>query len=780
MTETHHDAAEPIAHLLRDPRSNNLRIHPLRGHLTDVANLASSFASDLLADQWGYQAGLWHDLGKYSEAFQNYLLGASRDYHTEELSDTPGRVDHSSAGAQHARNLLGPLLGDVLAFVIAGHHSGLLDAIGNEGSAALENRLRKQVEDWRNAPTDIRQLPEPARQRLLAQLKAIVERSQEPLAERHQESLFAISFFIRMLFSCLVDADFLDTERFMDPERAKSRASWPDDILERIDTLLTNHVKAISRRGTAIHRIRSEIYEACVNAAPSAPGFFSLTVPTGGGKTLSTLAFALRHALRYGMRRIVYVAPFTSIIEQNADVYREVVQPLTAEGLPSPVLEHHSALDIERETFASRLATENWDAPLIVTTAVQFYESLFAARTSRCRKLHNLSHAVVILDEAQKLPVDLLHPILSALKCLAGGYGATILLCTATQPAVAARSDFPAGLPNVREIIPDPAGLARKMKRVTVRSLNDLHEMKRSELVQALLPHEQVLCIANTRSTARELCLELRDNLDDVQSVQHLSAAMCPEHRCAVLADIRNRLANGAPCRVIATQVIEAGVDVDFPVVFRALAGLDSIAQAAGRCNREGIRDSGDVWIYRLEAQSRREGFLADTINAATQVLSAEDQIELLSPETVEQYFRLYFWQQRDRWDRYQIVRDLSQQGDDELPLLFQFRSVSERFRLIPDNGATVIIPWGERGADLVDQLRRMGANVPRNLLRKLQRFTVQIPQRWLDLYLKQGRVEQIAEHYPALVAANLDYDELLGISPPENVISWSADALIC
>jgi len=473
----------------------------LVAHLEGVATHAAAFAARFDAADWGHLAGLWHDLGKYSRRFQDYLRTASSpDAHTSELGSTAGRIDHTSAGAQHAVLAL-DLPGHLLAYAIAGHHSGLLD--GRDDGACLEARLAKRVEAWQHGLESLPQTPAAQLPRFLS--TALDRRRSDP-----EGTAFTFAFFVRMLFSCLVDGDFLDTERFMGEALACKRPSWPKDILRRMEEVLDSHMCSLACEDTPVNRERAKVREACRAAAGETPGLFSLTVPTGGGKTLASLAFALRHAQCHGLERVVYVIPFTSIIEQNAHVFRTVLSPLTSdEHVPDPVIEHHSALDVGEQTVPSRLAAENWDAPLVVTTSVQFYESLFANRSSRCRKLHNLARAVVILDEAQTLPVDLLAPCLKAIDELARHYGSSVVLCTATQPAVYRRKEFTIGLSGVREIIPDPVRLYTALKRADIEHIGAQAD---AELAERILSHEQVLCIVNTRDHARRLFESLGDD----------------------------------------------------------------------------------------------------------------------------------------------------------------------------------------------------------------------------------------------------------------------------
>lgn len=733
----------PIAHVSEDGR-----LHRLEDHLIGTAQRAAQMAAEFGASEWGYIAGLWHDLGKYSAAFQRYLESSSdKDCHAAE---SRGSVDHSTAGAQHAAVQM-KVVGHLLAYAISGHHAGLLDSIG-EG-ACLDRRLRKEVEPWKTGSYVPPEHPLPQLPRFLRQV----------LARRADDSRFvAFSFalFTRMLFSCLVDADFLDTEEFMDPARGASRQVWPEGILSRMGASLDSFVATeFAVSSTDVDRWRREVRESCLSAASSPPGLFSLTVPTGGGKTLGALAFGLRHAAQHGLARIVYVAPFTSIIEQNAKVFRRVFAPIVEEGLPDVVLEHHSDADVEKETLTARLATENWDAPLVVTTAVQFYESLFANRTKRCRKLHNLARSVIILDEAQELPVDYLHPCLMAIRELASHYSATVVLCTATQPAVHRRVDFPIGLDGVREIVPDPPGLYRALRRVKIDDMGLLTDL---ELASRLASLPQVLCIVNTRRQARTLF----DLIAEEPGTFHLSASMCPCHRLLALENIRKELKDGRPCRLIATQVVEAGVDIDFPVVFRSMAGLDSIAQAAGRCNRNGRQKEATAFVFRSE-HVEQEVFLRDTACAAAQIVGGDGHpplyADLLSIEALQHYFRLYYWSQQTRWDKHKILDELGLADRPELPFLFNFASIDSRFRFIDDHEEPVIVGWKEEGAGLCRSLEWSPFPDVR-LLRRLQRFTVSVPRRTWHRQLGRA-IRLVNDRFPVLCGVDFYYDKHTGLN---------------
>ena len=538
----------------------------------------------------------------------------------------------------------------------------------------------------------------------------------------------------------------------MDPDRAADRQEAASEIA-RMDEALTLFLETKSSQApsTSINQRRSDVLRACREAAELEPGLFSLTVPTGGGKTLSSLAFAISHAHLHGLSRVIYAIPFTSIIEQNADVFREAL----AEMGQTAVLEHHSNIESDSETPWTRLACENWDASLVVTTNVQFFESLFASRTSRCRKLHNIANSVIILDEAQMLPVELLSPCLAALKELVRNYGCTVVLCTATQPAVNRREGFPIGLEEIHEIITDPDHLNTEMKRVQVSHVGKLED---HELIDRLGSEKQVLCIVNTKAHAAELFGKLVDG----KGVYHLSASMCPQHRTAKLREVKRQLKADQPCRLIATQVVEAGVDIDFPVVYRAMAGLDSIAQAAGRCNREDRLDLGHVFVFDGTAPPP-PGHLRQTAETTGELIGRFD--DLLGLDAIEQYFRLHYWQKKNQWDNHSIMDcfALSRQGEP----ICDFRAAAERFKLIPEKTRPILIPWKSRGQELINKLRI--APLPaRSLRHALQRLTVSVYEKKWDQLRSSGCIEIVHEQYPVLIREDF-YSPDIGLSLPDD-----------
>lgn len=730
------------------------RLEAQHGHLNKVAYLAGKFAAEMFpeghdrvtAKEWGFLAGIWHDLGKFAPEWQKYLQNKV-DPHRDEIA---GKVDHSTAGAQYSVRSH-PLFGHILAFAIAAHHCGLLDT-NSQGANTQENRLRKDLPKVSALHESIQTLKIPAFPPFLMERMT---------ADR---GTFSTPLFTRLLFSCLVDADFLATEAFMTPGAAAIRNAIPPDALKQISHLVTRRIQSFGDPAPddSVNLQRAQVVRDCFHAASMPPGLFTLSVPTGGGKTLSSLHFAVNHALQHKQRRIIYVAPFTSIIEQNATIIREIVATIESETF-TPVIEHHSSLSPDEESEQSRLATENWDAPIVVTTAVQFFESLFAAKTSRSRKLHNIANAVVILDEAQSLPVNFLAPCLATLQELCDHYNTTAVLCTATQPAIKFdAAEFPIGLRGCREIIQDPAHLFSTLKRVEIQNLGKCSD---ADLIERIQTHESVLCIVNRRKHAQELFQLLPESEDHF----HLSALMCPEHRSQILAEVRQKLDQGKAVRLISTQLIEAGVDVDFPVVFRALAGIDSIAQAAGRCNRNGKQQTlGKTYIFSPEDDTA-EAYFRETAQIGTQVISLHEN--LLSPEAVHHYFDLYYYQQKSRWDEKGILDNFRYDGRKEFkhcPFRFDFRKTSEDFQLINDWQKTVIIPYDQRARELIRHLGNERIPLNRKLLRSLQRYTVQISPKLLCQ--NQAAFESIREgEFHALISPELNYSSSFGLTLDED-----------
>lgn len=714
----------------------------LTDHLAAVGQKAAEFASAFSCSEYGACAGLLHDLGKFTEEFQDRLRGS------------PQRVDHSTWGARIALERY-PSLGYLLAYAIAGHHAGLANGKGEGRRTSLEERLAAELPSLHPQWQD--ELPVPANLPMPKFIKPHPDRG-----------MFQMAFLVRMLFSCLVDADFLDTEDFYN--RVEGRAALRPDAstgpkLADLKAALDLHLAGF-RADKPVNQIRAEILQHVRAQAALVPGLFSLTVPTGGGKTLASLAFALDHAIRHGQQRVIFVIPFTSIVEQNAAVFRQAL----GHWGDAAVLEHHSAFsDDLRESKEARdkvrLAMENWDSPIIVTTAVQFFESLFADRPAKCRKLHNIANSVVILDEAQTMPLKVLRPCVAALDELARNYRSSIVLCTATQPALkapdvaAGLEGFEGGLENVRELAPEPAKLFERLKRVTVKHVGSLDD---ATLLSQLREREQVLCIVNNRRHARALY----QGMSDLSGAYHLTTLMCAAHRSQVLATAREALKQGQPCRLVSTALIEAGVDVAFPTVYRAEAGLDSIAQAAGRCNREGrwaVEDSEVRIFANANDDWKAPPELRQFADVTREVLRNHEG-DPLDPVAIERYFKQLYWQKGDEaLDFLNLLGMLKKSKIDSLPM----DTLAEQFKMIDSVQMPVIVPFDDDARSAIYDLRFVDGL--HGISRRLQRYLVQVPKHGFEALRKAGAIEAIRPgkwgHQFMVLANESLYDDDFGLS---------------
>lgn len=664
------------------------RMQTVAEHLTGTAELCRGFAAAFGAAEAGELAGLAHDLGKCTEGFQNRLLRGGPI------------VDHATAGA-----LVCARINADIAACVAGHHGGLPD-FGNvktdrAGDATLCSRLRKGIEQ---------KTAERCGESGVSLPGAVPP---TPVKDALQESNWT-----RMLYSCLVDADYLDTERFMRGEQPRGGGEDIETLLARLGAYIARWKDPKSE----LNRLRNRILERCLDSGALPQGIYTLTVPTGGGKTVASLAFALRHAAAHGLRRVIYVVPYTSIIEQNAGKFREILGERN-------VLEHHSGVELDLSDGAKpecvrlALAAENWDVPVVVTTAVQFFESFYANKPAKCRKLHNLAQSVVIFDEAQMLPPEHLRPCVAAIASLAAQFGSTAVLCTATQPALdGLLREYAPGCP-VRELCPDAEGMEEQFRRVTFRFAGTLPDEALAERLGAL---PQVLCIVNSRKAAQRIF----SLLPEEDGTFHLSTLMVPAQRHEIIETIRKRLEGNAPCRVVSTSLIEAGVDVDFPAVFREMAGFDSVMQAAGRCNREGGKPAAEGIVTVFERTELPPKLFRTAIGAAREALKADP--DPASRAAMDSYFHTLLSLRGEALDRSGVI-DAFRRGIGGCAL--PFRSVAERFRLIDDNTRTVYIPRGE-GAALTEQL--LAGEGGRELYRALGRYVVSVYE----------------EHFRALYAA--------------------------
>ncbi len=716
-----------------------------------VGGLAKSFADVFGNGDWVELAGLWHDLGKYLPSWQSYLCrksGFDPDAHNE---TGQGRPNHSSSGAVYSfEKLKNPAIARILAYMVSGHHAGLPDWYPDDAGGDLQNRIFKNNKLFDEEINIIKTVSESSEFLDKDSPQTIPLNTKNPM-----ELSEYFNLWIRMLFSCLVDADWLDTEKFMKPDQSSLRGLFPEikDLKRRFDVFMEKKQKESSN--VQINRRRDEILETCRAKASLEPGFFSLNVPTGGGKTLSSMAFALNHALEYDKQRIIMAIPYTSIIEQTSKVYKygtddnEMIEKLPKSDWlfgEESVLEHHSNIDPDNEMTESKLAAENWDAPIIVTTNVQLFESLFSSRPSDCRKLHNIGNSIIILDEAQMLPPEYLKPILSVLKGLVLHFRVTVVLCTATQPAfegkIGSQGTFFEGLGNVRPIIDKPKELAKSFNRIKIIKPVDITVRQSwEELAETLSLYTQVLCIVNRRTDCRELHRLMPEG------TIHLSALMCGEERSELISDIKQKLREDKPVRVISTQLVEAGVDIDFPVVYRALAGLDSIAQAAGRCNREGKLNEkgmiGNVYIFN-PPKSSPPGLLRKGEDTSKEILRLYNDIEL-SPDLFEEYFKRFYASVND-FDKPKFKNRLI---DEAKEFKFQFRTFAKDFKLIDDSIQKGIFVWYKGmkfdSESLIDDLKKYGPNP--KLLRRLQRFTVNVPLYVLKQLTEKGLVSDTESH---------------------------------
>lgn len=649
------------------------REQSLIDHLEETAELAGQYAEAFGAYLWGYCAGLLHDIGKYSQEFQRRIRGSEE------------QVDHATAGAQLCHEKKGYY--SLLSYCIAGHHAGLADTgTRNDRSnmPTLYGRLKKQIPDYNAYKGEI-QIPQ------LMELPFVIQ--------NRKEAGFASAMFIRMLYSCLVDADFLNTETFMNKGMTERDCGDSISVLyEKCMSGISGWLKNEDRN--TINGRRTEILKHYLEMASKERGMFRLTVPTGGGKTMASLAFALKHAAEHGMNRVIYVIPYTSIIEQTAGIFAEKLGQKN-------VLEHHSNVDytVSDELKSMQLAAENWDKPVVVTTNVQFFESMFSNRSSKCRKLHNVADSVIVFDEAQMLPTDYLKPCIAVMEQLIRHYRSSVVLCTATQPALQNLFSEDIGF---RELCPGVDDQFAFFKRSKIR---DLGRISGDSLVERLKNEYSALCIFNTKKTAQNMYQELRG-----EGVYHLSTAMYPVHRKRVLAEIRKRLDDKKRCIVLSTSLVEAGVDLDFQTVYRQLAGVDSVIQAAGRCNREGKRslDESNTYIFQLQEREFMPG-QRQQMQVTEGLLIDEKALDDL--ETIQKYFEELFYLRRESLDKKKILEMFQFQ--------FEFAHAAKEFKLIENNTVTILIPIEERGREIAEQLRLGMGN--KELMREAGQYCVNV-----------------------------------------------------
>jgi CRISPR-associated endonuclease/helicase Cas3 len=697
-------------------------------HSKGVAALASRFAAEFGFGAWGEVLGLLHDKGKEQAAFQRYIQKVSG--YNPEIGNAP-RTPHAFVGALIARDLYKQCY-PLLSYPIMAHHAGLDD--WGEFNDKMQAKL----------PSDVK--PEKPEITLTVPVGFALKKE-----DWHH--------LIRMLYSCLVDADYLDTERFMKPEQASAREGKLP--LEQLLPILECHLETLKSGAsdTPVNRIRAEIQTECRRAADNPPGFYSLTVPTGGGKTLSSLLWAMLHARKHRKKRIIIAIPFTSIIVQTAEILRTIFGK-------ENVLEHHSnvdyrekkedELDSKEADWQMRLATENWDAPIVVTTNVQLFESMFSNRPSKCRKLHNICNSVLILDEVQSLPFEQLQPIVDSLKTYQRLFGASVLFTTASQPALKGdtlcgkrKSDCLRGIGDIHEIIDHPDDLSRRLRRAEI--LIDDVTSTYDDIAERISKHPRMLCIVNTRKDAQEIY----SRLPQEGLTYHLSRMMCPIHVRQTIEKIKTALKTDAPIiRVVATQLIEAGVDIDFPVVFRQGAGLDSIIQAAGRCNREGKQSTpGKTYVFKLD-KPLPPGSISHANDAMSVLINKYGKkTDWFAPATITDYFKQLYYR-TETFDKADIRDRLYK------PLDFYFETIAHEFQLINDSGVNIVVNFADSIA-LIKRLQTEGLS--RYLMQQLGQYSVCVRQYDFEKLKHIGLQEIVTNIF--LLPDREQYSEKTGLS---------------
>lgn len=743
-----------LAHI-REEEKGCFAEQSIEEHCLNVARLARELIYED-EDSCGlkdlaYNAGLLHDFGKYRPNFQRYILAASG---ANLSGKVPPKAPHAIVGAIEARRLFDdPMIADTLAYCVSGHHRGLYDH--NE----MERRLRHgEHKRWCDACEK------------LTSVENLGTTDCDDVDEPDD-----LQMTIRMLFSALVDADRLDTERFMTPdlsaERLRIKGNYASFSTLR-ERLRAKTESFSSAPDTPVNRARAYFLESCrTHGAESDPGIYTLSLPTGAGKTISSMAWALEMAIRNHHDRIIYVIPYTSIITQTAMVFREIFGE-------ENILEHHSEVVVEQQTEddksdeqMSRLKflTENWDAPIILTTNVQFFESLFASKPTKCRKVHGIANSVIVMDEVQALPEGFLSPILSAISTLSGAFHCSILCCSATQPVYDEDlnspddgSDYYTPLDTKGDLVPREAKYFAPFDRVDYHL--EPQTVTSQELADRLAAEHSVLCVVNSRKDAGQVYRALRDlpkvNADEVI---HLSRSMCSAHLRRAIETIKERMREGKPTKVISTQLIEAGVDLDFPCVWRAHSGLGSIIQAGGRCNREGkMERRGQVFVFSLADGSRPFGNIARGCNATKMLLHklSNKITDPTDPEVIAKYYRLFFKDIPD-FDTEGIEKDLTEDPED-----INFESAAERFKLIDDEGTfPVIVPYMEEGKALVRKIRNHEI-LTREDYHRMQEYSVSLRQGDYSTLLGHGNIEQIpwGEDFISVLVDDECYDSVAGV----------------
>ena len=819
----------PIAHR----RDSDGDTQDLDSHLLGVAKISKSLAGKLRLGEQGELLGLLHDLGKYSGEFQTYIQSAVGLINPDEddyvdAKGLKGKVDHSTAGAQlvwtelSKQGDMGRIVGQILALCIASHHSGLIDCLSSDASSPVEDKFTKRMnkrDDRTHLAEAVRNMDSPIKNRFheLVNTSGLIDGLKESIRQVMSRDAvkrldpranpiiqFKLGLLVRFLFSCLIDADRVDTADFEKPKAAKYRpngiyAQWPR-LIERLE----RHLQGFELRDP-VDEIRRDVSSHCLNAASRDKGIFTLSVPTGGGKTLASLRFALHHAAKHKMDRVIYVVPFTSIIDQNAEAVRAILEP-SADDRGRVVLEHHSNLTPEQQGAKEKLLTENWDAPVVFTTSVQLLESLFGGGTRGARRMHQLANAVLVFDEIQTLPINCIHLYCNAMNFLVEHCGSTVVLCTATQPLLNLVDPKKGTLKFTKgdELMPDVKGLFDRLKRVDVinqRKPGGWHAAETATLaLREVKESGSCLVIVNTKKSAQAVYMLCR-NAEGMQTF-HLSTNMCPAHRKEILVKIRALLDAKSPVLCVSTQLIEAGVDVDFGAVIRYTAGLDSIAQAAGRCNRHGRRPIGRVHVVNpadedvskltdIQSGQRVTERLLDDVDAGIEDFGGN----LLAPKAMEKYFDYYFFARSTQMDYPVGARDIGR--DDTLLNLLSvnllavsefgrsqgsvpdiycrqsFMAAGRAFKVIDAPTRGIIVPYGTAGKELINDLcAAYEVEKQFKLLQRAQQYSVNVFPQDIEILQKAGAVHEIQKGVDILYLSDARYyNQAFGLSQtPEGI----------
>lgn len=805
-----------IAHYSQERKKEQF----LHEHLNNVSNFASYFSSKISCPEIGKLLGLLHDLGKYSTAFQNYIKSATDLLEQKEFKvdheKLKGKIDHSTSGAQliweYAVNSddnkkLKLIFAQFLALCVASHHGGLIDCITPDGRDEFSRRIKKNYEQTflqevkTNADKEILDTinklikSEKAYNEFLSIFKRIVQdKNKTELIKK-----FHAELFLKFNYSCLIDADRTDTIDFENPDNKIIRQNekyieW-DVLIDRFENKIKDFEKKTNKN--PIDNIRARISNTCKEKADNEQGIFSLTVPTGGGKTLASLRFALYHARKYQLERIIYVIPFTSIIDQNAQIVRDILETEPHEK-GTIVLEHHSNLLPANENEKTKILKENWDAPIIFTTMVQFLETVFGSGTRHIRRFHQMAKSILIFDEVQTLPIKTVHLFNNTINFLVENCSTTVVLCTATQPLLNNVNEQKGKLilSPKNEIIDNVEELFQNLKRVDIIDETKISGWNIDEISEFAIKQtkneKNCLIIANTKKNAINLYQAITKKINSIP-VFHLSTSMCPEHRIQTLNKIKNLLNNNEECICISTQLIEAGVDVDFGCVIRFLAGIDSIAQAAGRCNRNGKRNNSKVFIVnpieeKIDSLIEIKVGKEITSRILNEIKNTDPNLpkNLLDPKLLERYFKYYFYDRANMMD-YPVnterednllnmlsentlaVEEYKRINDNNVPNIYfrqSFKTASEHFKVIDAPTLGIIVPYESDGKEIITELFNQFAYEKRSkLLKRAQRYTVNVYDQLLQQLIKQNAIRQVPEIEVYVLTDSRFYHPAFGLS---------------